>query len=61
MKKENNMKDKIDEAVEVFGKDIVQEVMSVVEISDADGAYSMFEDMGYFEHAECVEMIYFEW
>jgi hypothetical protein len=54
------MQDRIDEAAEIFGDKIVQEVLTIVNTSDPDGAYTMFEDEGYFEHAECVEFIYFE-
>ena len=54
------MKEKIQEARETFGADILSEVLAVVQVSDPDGAYSMFEDLGMFEHSECVEFIYFE-
>jgi len=54
------MKEKIQEARETFGDEILSEVLEVVQMSDADGAYSMFEDMGMFDHSECVEFIYFE-
>jgi hypothetical protein len=56
----SSMKEKIQEARETFGEEILSEVLAVVQMSDADGAYSMFEDMGMFEHSECVEFIYFE-
>lgn len=56
----NLTKEKIQEAEEQFGKDIVEEVINCVEISDPDGVYSMFEDLGYFDHSECVEFLYFE-
>lgn len=49
----------IDEAIETWGRDTVYEAMEVVAMSDADGAYSMFEDMGQFDHAEVVEFLYF--
>lgn len=54
------MKEKIQEAKDTFGSDILSDVLLVVQMSDPDGAYSMFEDMGMFEHSECVEFIYFE-
>lgn len=47
------------EAIETFGSQIVNEVIMLVEISDADGMYSHFEDMGMYEHAECVEFLFF--
>lgn len=51
---------KIQDAIEEFGANVVHEVIEVVAMSDADGAYSMFEDMGMFDHQACVEMLYFE-
>lgn len=48
------------EANELFGSDVVSEVMMAVQLADADFAYSHFEDMGMLEHAECVEFLYFE-
>jgi len=48
------------EAITLFGKQIVNEVIEIVEMSDADGAWSLFNDQGMFEHAECVEFLYFE-
>lgn len=47
------------EAIEVFGKNLVHEVLEVVYLADADGAYSTFQDMGMDDHAECVEMLFF--
>lgn len=48
-----------EEAVNLFGENIVHQVEELVSVSDPDGVYSMFEDMGMFEHAECVEHLYF--
>ena len=53
-------KEKIIEAIEIFGDNVVSEVRTLVDVSDPDGCYTMFEDMGMFEHAECVEFLYFE-
>jgi hypothetical protein len=50
----------VNEAIEIFGADVVYQVMEVVAMSDADGAYTMFEDLGQFEMAECVEFLYFD-
>ena len=47
------------EAIKYFGRQVVSEVISVVKMSDPDGAYTMFEDMGEDEKAECVEMLFF--
>ena len=54
------MKEKIQEAITLYGRDIVNEVIMLVEVSDADGVYSTYEDMGMFDHSECVSMIYFK-
>ena len=50
----------INEAIEIFGEDVVYQVMEVVAMSDADGAHTMFEDNGMFEFAEAVEFLYFD-
>ena len=50
----------VNEAIEIFGEDAVYQAMEVVAMSDADGAYTMFEDMGMFECAEAVEFLYFD-
>lgn len=47
------------EAIELFGKTIVSEVLNLVYVSDADGCYSMFQDMGMDDHAECTEFMFF--
>jgi len=52
--------EKIDAAIAQFGKDAVFQAMEVVAMSDADGAYTMFEDIGMFECAEAVEFLYFD-
>ena len=52
--------DMIDAAIAQFGEDAVFQAMEVVAMSDADGAYTMFEDIGMFECAEAVEFLYFD-
>ena len=52
--------EKIQEAKTMFDPQIVDEIMELVRISDADGAYTLYEDMGKYEHAECIEYLYFE-
>ena len=47
------------DAIQCFGKAVVQEVIEMVNVSDPDCMYTTFEDMGMFSHAECVEMLYF--
>jgi hypothetical protein len=49
----------IAEAISNYGDNVVSEVMQVVSMSDADGAFSLFEDMGYYDHSEVVELLYF--
>jgi hypothetical protein len=51
---------KTQEAIEEFGAGLVYEVIEIVSVSDADGAYTMFGDMGIFDHQACVEMLYFD-
>jgi hypothetical protein len=52
-------KELLKEAIEIFGKNLVHEVLEVVYLADADGAYTTFQDMGMDDHAECVEMLFF--
>lgn len=54
------IKELLVEANDMFGSQVVSETMMVVQVADPDGAYSHFEDMGMFEHAECVEFLYFD-
>ena len=50
----------INEAIKHWGKDAVYQAMEGVAISDPDGAWSIFEDMGMFDCAEVVEFLYFD-
>ena len=50
----------VDEAIKLFGEDVVYQAMEVVAMSDPDGAHTMFEDVGQFEMAEAVEFLYFD-
>lgn len=52
-------KEILDEAIKDYGQHVVNEVIEVVSVSDADGAFTMFEDMGYYDHAEVVSLLYF--
>jgi hypothetical protein len=56
----SNREERIKGAVENFGSEIVDFVLSVVHLSDPDGAWSLFESQGMFSHSQCVEEIYFE-
>ena len=51
--------DVIAEATAEFGWKIVYEVRTVVEISDPDGAWAHFKDIGKDRQADCVEFLYF--
>lgn len=46
-------------AVQCFGAVTVQDVIEMVGVSDPDCMYSLYQDMGMDEHAECVEMLFF--
>ena len=50
----------INEAIKIWGEDAVYQAMEVVAMSDPDGAYTMFEDLGIFDQAEVVEFLYFD-
>lgn len=50
----------IQEAIACFGSTTVNNVIEMVSISDADCMYSTYQDMGMDDHAECVEMLYFD-
>ena len=52
--------ERIKEAVRNFGSEIVDFVLSIVYLSDPDGAWSLFESHGMKEHSQCLEEIYFE-
>lgn len=52
--------EKVSEARETWGSSVVNEVLTMVQVSDPDGLWSMYEDLGRFNYAECVEFLYFE-
>jgi lysyl-tRNA synthetase class I len=56
----NVSSEKVKQAEKMYGVSTVYEVMMMVGISDADGMYTTYEDMGEFGKAECVEFLYFE-
>lgn len=51
---------RISQAVSEFGEEIVSVAIEMVKMADPDGAYSIFEDNGMYEHAEAVSLIYFD-
>ena len=56
----NEKSEVLTEAEEIFGWEVVETVVECVEVSDPDGAWSLFNGMDMDEHAECVEFIYFD-
>jgi len=55
-----NKEARITRAIEEFGSEIVDFTLSVVYLADPDGAWSLFQERGMMDHAQCVENIYFE-
>jgi hypothetical protein len=53
-----SQEEKIQQAKEEFGPEIVSVVVEMVAMADPDGAYSIFEDNSMWDHAEIVSMIY---
>lgn len=51
--------DSLTEAIEMYGKELVTEVIEMVELTDPDGAYTQYEDYGMYIHAEIVDMLFF--
>ena len=47
------------EALGMYGENVVIEVEMMVEMSDPDGMFTQYQDMGMYEHAECIEFLYF--
>ena len=58
--KTNNMsKELLMEAISTYGKQVVDEVLEMVHIGDPDGLFSLYNDVGLTNHAEVVELLYF--
>ena len=53
-------KERIQEAIECVGAEAVSLALTIVSVSDPDGAYTHLQDMGEFEAAEAIEIIYFD-
>jgi hypothetical protein len=54
-------KSQVREAKSLYGTEIVVTVIeTVAAIDDPDGVWSMYQDMGMEEHAECLEFLYFD-
>lgn len=47
------------EAISTYGKQVVDEVLEMVEIGDPDGLHSMYEDVGLYDHSEVVSLLFF--
>lgn len=50
----------VKEAIELYGRAIVHEVLQLVSLADPDGVHSMFEDLGMIDHVEVIEFLYFD-
>ena len=48
------------QAIKEFGAGVVRMVIQAAELADPDMAWATFNDMGMFEHTDCVEFLYFE-
>jgi len=55
-----SQEEKIQQAKDEYGHDVVGTVLQMVAMADPDGAYSAFQDNEMFDHAEVVSMIYIE-
>lgn len=51
---------KISDAVELFGRETVEKVIYLVDISGPDEMYITFTDMEMYDEANCVSFMYFE-
>lgn len=52
-------KEKLQDAIRIYGQETVSTAITIVSISDPDGACSHAEDMGEDELAECIRFLYF--
>ena len=52
-------KELLAEAISTYGKQVVDDVLEMIQIGDPDGMFSMYEDVGLYDHAEVVELLYF--
>jgi hypothetical protein len=50
----------VESAIELFGAEVVHEVITLVSVSDPDGVWSLYDDFGKDDHMACVEYLYFE-
>lgn len=49
----------IQEAIQCFSSSVVNHVMEMVGCADPDCMYTLFQDMGMYDHADCVEFLFF--
>jgi hypothetical protein len=52
-------KELIAKAIKTYGAIVVADVMEMVHIGDPDGLFSLYNDVGLTNHAEVVELLYF--
>ena len=53
-----NVKDKIEDAVKLYGCEVVERVIYIVEISDTIRAWDLFNERKMHEHVTCLEFLY---
>lgn len=46
-------------AIACFSSSVVSHVIEMVSCSDPDCMYSTYQDMGMYDYADCVEMLFF--
>ena len=52
---------RVKEAQELFGKELVSEVLIMVQtVGDVDGVFNEYEDRGMYDHMHCIACLYFE-
>ena len=52
--------EKMSEAIKAYGHETVSLVIMIVNLSDPDGAWSLFQDTGNDDAVHCVEFLYFQ-
>lgn len=51
----------LNEAIMFYGQEVTASVIDMVtNVGDADGVYSLYQDMGMDNYAECLKVLYFE-
>lgn len=48
----------IKEAIDLYGYEIVNQVFEIMELTNPENAYNIFNDKKMFIHSKCVELLY---